>query len=148
MPDEETQDQGAAVRELLQKFDSLRKLHGRKVISRDLFGRQVLQLMSSPPAIELMSRIGDDDMKARRLLTRLSDPERWRNESSLPLQARKKLLTERLAEAVLGASGKDPALIETLIDLVQLPHFASFVKLSRDEDGESGRTGGKVSVLD
>ena len=147
--EEKSEEIQAAVDELLKRLRSLRGLQKRKIITADLLGRQLLQLMSAPQAGILMDQVPEEERKARRLLIRLGDPGRWRTESTQTGAARKKLLMSRLADIFSESSTDSEELLNSLMDVAQLPHFASFVNSGRpSREEENGKSGGKVSVLD
>lgn len=87
------------------------------------------------------------DVTARRFLARLEDPARWRMESSLPSDARLALFKDRLSDTLLAGSVVDAFTLQALLDVADLPHFASFVP-TVDDGPRLERQGVELSVLD
>lgn len=129
------------------RLESLADLYDRDILSLKLLGRQLLQLISTEEVFNMASTVKEDERKARRLLIRLSDPEKWRNDSSETEIKRKELLYVRLTEVFLLEDDSTRKKLENLVDIAYLPHFTGFLK-KRKTESESSRTGGRVKVLD
>lgn len=132
---------------LLQRLRAMHDLYRSDAITMRLLGRQLVQLVSSPPARAICSDMGSKEMEARRLLIRMDDPDSWRELSTMSEEKRRKALPERLVEVFIGSGAPDDNTLESLIDTANLPFFAGFVygpSNGRDE----GRRESRVSVLD
>ncbi len=133
---------------LVRRLSGLADLCGREILGPDILGRQLFQLTSTREAWLLACSVTDEEREARRLLVRLSDPERWRRDSSETEEKRRSLLEERLTEIFMSGEESLEKVLENLIDTACLPHFVGFV---RDRAGtrEAPKTsGGRVKVLD
>jgi hypothetical protein len=142
------EDQVAKAREtLLERLGSLHELFGRNVLTPRLLGRQLVQLVSSEEARVICADIPAKELEARRLLMRMSDPERWRSDSQKSEDERKKLFPGRLVEVFRSKGEPSDEMIDAILDTANLPFFVGFVK---DERGENGgqRKNSRVSVLD
>jgi hypothetical protein len=132
---------------LISRLAGLTELYEKDVITLDILGRQLFQLVCHKDAWALAISVTDEEREARRLLMRLNDPDRWRKDSSESEEKRRQLLEERLCEAFLGSGVASPRMLETIVDTACLPHFVGFV---REKVGfkETRASGGRVKVLD
>jgi len=132
---------------LIARLTGLADLFERDVITLDILGRQLFQLVCSSDAWGLAISVTDEEREARRLLMRLNDPDRWRQDSSESEERRRRLLEERLCEAFLGGGIPSLSVLEAIVDTACLPHFVGFV---REKVGfkEARPSTSRVKVLD
>ncbi len=133
---------------LVSRLSGMADLYERDIISLDILGRQLLQLVCTIDAWSLACSVTDEEREARRLLLRLHDPERWRKDSAETEEKRRQLLEERLSEAFLTGGEASSSVLESIIDTACLPHFMGFVREKAGFKEVPRASGGRVKVLD
>ncbi len=140
---------GESLERLLERLRGMRDLRGRGLLDDDLMGSQLLDLVRSSDATTWWLETIEPDLKARRLLCRMEDPDAWRRDGSLPPGERLPALRRRLIELVDGLPDAEPrALLERLLEASSLPHFASLVSRGRRPGRPRGHGDAELSVLD
>jgi hypothetical protein len=132
---------------LISRLSGLAELYEKDVITLDMLGRQLFQLVCTPDAWGLAISVTDEEREARRLLMRLNDPDRWRKDSSESEEKRRQILEDRLCEAFLSGGEASIRVLESIIDSACLPHFVGFVR-GKVGFKEARASGGRVRVLD
>ncbi len=129
------------------RLKSLHDLYEADLISDNTLSSQLLELIASREAKTFWDITMKQDITARRMLTMLDDPQRWKEDSSSPKEDRQRILKQRLAGVFFSAEDSYEYVLEMLLDIANLPHFESIV-YSRNSKPTPKKSGAKLSILD
>ncbi len=132
---------------LNDRLKSLHDLYLADLISDNTLSSQLLELIASREAKTFWDITMKKDITARRMLTMLEDPQRWKEDSSSPEKERQRILKERLVGVFFSAADSYEYILEMLLDIANLPHFESIV-YSRNTKPTLKKSGAKLSILD
>lgn len=132
---------------LNDRLKSLHDLYSGDLISKSTLSSQLLELIASREAKSFWDITMKKDITARRMLTMLENPERWKEDSSSPEEDRQLILKKRLADVFFSAEDSYEFVLEMLLDTANLPHFESLV-FSRNSKSSVKKSGAKLSILD
>ncbi len=132
---------------LNDRLKSLHDLYLADLISDTTLSSQLLELIASREAKTFWDITMKKDITARRMLTMLEDPQRWKEDSSSPEKERQLILKERLVGVFFSAAESYEYTLEMLLDIANLPHFESIV-YSRNTKPTTKKSGAKLSILD
>ncbi len=132
---------------LNDRLKSLHDLYLADLISDNTLSSQLLELIASREAKTFWDITMKKDITARRMLTMLEDPQRWKEDSSSPEEERQRILKERLVGVFFSAADSYEYILEMLLDIANLPHFESIV-YSRNNKPTLKKSGAKLSILD
>ena len=132
---------------LNDRLKSLHDLYKADLISENTLSSQLLELIASLEAKTFWDITMKKDITARRMLTMLEDPERWKEDSSSPEEDRQRILKKRLTGVFFSAEDSYEHILEMLLDIANLPHFESIV-YSRNTKPTTKKSGAKLSILD
>ena len=132
---------------LNDRLKSLHDLYLADLISDNTLSSQLLELIASREAKTFWDITMKKDITARRMLTMLEDPQRWKEDSSSPEEERQRILKERLVGVFFSAADSYEYILEMLLDIANLPHFESIV-YSRNTKPTLKKSGAKLSILD
>ncbi len=132
---------------LNDRLKSLHDLYQGDLISDNTLSSQLLELIASREAKTFWDITMKKDITARRMLTMLEDPQRWKEDSSLPEEERQRILKQRLTGVFFCADESYEHVLEMLLDIANLPHFESIV-YSRNSKPTLKKSGAKLSILD
>lgn len=129
------------------RLKSLHDLYEADLISDTTLASQLLELIASREAKTFWDITMKKDITARRMLTMLDDPQRWKEDSSSPEDDRQRILKQRLTGVFFSAEDSYEHTLEMLLDIANLPHFESIV-YSRNSKPPPKKSGAKLSILD
>ncbi|NOQ21464.1 MAG: hypothetical protein GQ565_02280 [Candidatus Aegiribacteria sp.] len=129
------------------RLKSLHDLYSGDLISKSTLSSQLLELIASREAKTFWDLTMKKDITARRMLTMLEDPDKWKKDSSSPEEERQMVLKKRLADVFFSDEDSYDFILEMLLDTANLPHFESIV-YSRNGKSSLKKSGAKLSVLD
>ena len=132
---------------LNDRLKSLHDLYKADLISENTLSSQLLELIASLEAKTFWDITMKKDITARRMLTMLEDPERWKEDSSSPEEDRQRILKKRLTGVFFSAEDSYEHVLEMLLDIANLPHFEPIV-YSRNSKSTLKKSGAKLSILD
>ncbi len=132
---------------LNDRLKSLHDLYLADLISDNTLSSQLLELIASREAKSFWDITMKKDITARRMLTMLEDPQRWKEDSSSPEKERQLILKERLVGVFFSAAESYEYTLEMLLDIANLPYFESIV-YSRSTKPTLKKSGAKLSILD
>ncbi|MCK5116287.1 MAG: hypothetical protein KAR44_06775 [Candidatus Aegiribacteria sp.] len=132
---------------LNDRLKSLHDLYLADLISDNTLSSQLLELIASREAKNFWDITMKKDITARRMLTMLEDPQRWKEDSSSPENERQRILKDRLVGVFFSAADSYEYILEMLLDIANLPHFESIV-YSRNTKSTVKKSGAKLSILD
>lgn len=129
------------------RLRSLHDLYEADLISDNTLSSQLLELIASREAKTFWDITMKKDITARRMLTMLEDPQRWKEDSASSEEERQRILKQRLVGVFFSAEDSYEYVLEMLLDTANLPHFESLV-YSRNSKPTLKKSGAKLSVLD
>lgn len=129
------------------RLQSLHDLYSGDLISKNTLSSQLLELIGTRDAKAYWDYTMKKDITARRMLTMLEDPQRWKKDSTSPEEDRQQILKERLADEFLANEDSSRDILEILLDIACLPHFESIL-FSRNGKSPGKKSGAKLSILD
>ena len=132
---------------LNDRLKSLNDLYKADLISDNTLSSQLLELIASHEAKTFWDITMKKDITARRMLTMLEDPQRWKEDSSSPEEERQRILKQRLTGVFSSVEDSYEYVLELLLDIANLPHFESIV-YSRNSKPTVKKSGAKLSILD
>ena len=132
---------------LNERLSSLLDLYQADLISENTLSSQLLELIASREAKTFWDITMKKDITARRMLTMLEDPQRWKEDSGSPEEERQRILKQRLTGVFFSADESYEYVLEMLLDIANLPHFESIV-YSRNSKPTLKKSGAKLSILD
>lgn len=132
---------------LHKRLESIHGLFSSDLISRSTLSGQLLELVATKEAKDYWNMTMKQDMTARRMLSMLEDPLRWKADANSPEEGRLELFKERLTEIFLGSTDSSDELLERLLDTACLPHFEAYAFLKNNRPANR-ISGAKLSVLD
>ncbi len=132
---------------LSDRLKSLHDLYEADLISDTTLASQLLELIASREAKKFWDITMKKDITARRMLTMLDDPQRWKEDSSSPEEDRQRILKQRLTGVFFSTEDSYKYVLEMLLDIANLPHFESIV-YSRNSKPTLKKSGAKLSILD
>lgn len=136
-----------AIERLSGRMGTLDGLYKRGIVTGNLLSKQLKSLLSSKDARTVFKSLVEPDKKAIRILSRIEDPEGWRELFTKDRDRREVIFYKNL-EKIMGSETDQMDRILRMLQTACLPFYSGFLPLSEDRKRASNLKPSRVSVLD
>ncbi len=128
-------------------MSTLDGLYKRGIVTGGLLSKQLKSLLSSKDARIVFKSLVEPEKKAIRILSRIEDPEGWRELFTKDRDRREAIFYKSL-ENIMGSEMDQMDRILRMLQTACLPFYSGFLPLSEDKKRASNPKPSRVSVLD
>ena len=137
-----------AMERLSGRMDTLDGLYKRGIVTGDLLLKQLKSLLSSKDARTVFSTLVEPDKKALKILSRIEDPEGWRELFTKDRDRRETFFYKNLVD-IMGSEVDQQDRILRMLQIACLPFYSGFLPLTEErKKASSDLKPSRVSVLD
>ncbi len=137
-----------AMERLSGRMGTLDGLYKRGIVTGDLLLKQLKSLLSSKDARTVFSTLVEPDKKALKILSRIEDPEGWRELFTKDRDRRETFFYKNLVN-IMGSEVDQQDRILRMLQIACLPFYSGFLPLTEERKKASpDPKPSRVSVLD
>lgn len=137
-----------AIERLSGRMGTLDGLYKRGIVTGDLLWKQLKALLSSKDARTVFSTLVEPDKKALKILSRIEDPEGWRELFTKDRDRREAIFYKNLVN-IMGSETDQQERVLRMLQIACLPFYSGFLPLTEEKKKPSSDLKpSRVSVLD
>ncbi|MCK5840735.1 MAG: hypothetical protein KAH31_01095 [Candidatus Sabulitectum sp.] len=137
-----------AIERLSGRMGTLDGLYKRGIVTGELLWKQLKSLLSSKDARAVFSTLIEPDKKALKILSRIEDPEGWRELFTKDRDRREAIFYKNLVNIMDSEKDQQDRVLR-MLQIACLPFYSGFLPLTKErKKASSDLKPSRVSVLD